>query len=268
MNKSDTAYFNQTLRLRERIAKPFFSQVQEGLQKMIRPILRNLERTETVEAMNHIIEATSQDTTQFLELLERLYKVAGFTYGTFVLESMGQKAKALDLVSNEVIPDYSTQDQSYFDKIMQNFADQYGAEKVVNISDTNRNLLKAIVKRGLEDGASAREVMADILLFFRGDITRARAIMIARTETMTASSYAQQATGNQLEKAGIKLKKAWLPTARGKFRPTHLAMASKKPILFEAFFIVGSTPMKHPHDPNAPASEVINCRCSIRYYPI
>lgn len=271
ISKADSAYFKQTLLLRERIAQAFVGQVQKSIAKMVAPVINNLERTNTLDNMDHIINASYQDTEQFLILLKRMYIVSGITYGQFMLDTFNGSSKALKTKGeiNVVEPDYYTQtDESFFRRAMSDFAESVGADKVVNISETNRSILRSIVKAAGENGWSAKETAKHMVSFFSGDLSAARALMIARTEVMTSSSFAGNLTGEQIEKAGIKLKKQWLPTALGKYRPTHLAMAAKKPVLFTDLFQVGNQLMKHPHDPSAPASEVINCRCSIRYIPI
>lgn len=267
---ADSAYFEQTLRLRERLANAFVGQVQKAILDMIEPVLSNLRRTNTLDNMDHIITATRQNDEKFLTLLNRMYVVSGTTYGEFILNSFRneQKTKADPVIDAIEVDPYTQTDDTFFRNAMTKFADEVGAAKVVNISETNRNILRQIVTAATESGWGAQETVKHMVTFFKGGLSSARALMIARTEIMNASSYASDVTGGQIEKAGIKLKKKWLPTARGKFRPTHLAMGSKPPILFADLFQVGGTLMKHPHDPSAPASEVINCRCSIQYIPI
>jgi hypothetical protein len=54
--------------------------------------------------------------------------------------------------------------------------------------------------------------------------------------------------------------KRWLATEDQRTRPDHRE-ADGQTVPFGGMFVVGGYLMSHPHDPTAPAKEVVNCRC-------
>ena len=84
-----------------------------------------------------------------------------------------------------------------------------------------------------------------------------RALTIARTE---ANGLANETTIEAMRTSGVVSKKRWYSIGDSRTRPHHSA-ANGQTVGIEAKFRVGSVEMDHPHDPKAPAGEVVNCRC-------
>jgi phage portal protein BeeE len=84
----------------------------------------------------------------------------------------------------------------------------------------------------------------------------ARANAISRTETGRAQNTAQLM---QMEESGVT-KIAWIHDGNKGGRANHIALNGSEVKLGEKF----ANGLRHPHDPDAPASEVVNCACSIR----
>jgi hypothetical protein len=56
--------------------------------------------------------------------------------------------------------------------------------------------------------------------------------------------------------------KRWLATEDARTRPDHVE-ADGQVVPFDQPFTVGGFQMMYPHDPTAPAKEVVNCRCTM-----
>ena len=56
--------------------------------------------------------------------------------------------------------------------------------------------------------------------------------------------------------------KMWLSQRDGRVRPSHIVADGQVVDVAEPF-LVGNALMQHPGDPNGPASEVVNCRCTM-----
>jgi hypothetical protein len=91
---------------------------------------------------------------------------------------------------------------------------------------------------------------------------------IARTETGQAVSAARfEAMRQGIEKSGISpdlVVKKWFhagPAMNNGERPDHMALNRTEVRGMNTPFLPSGVPMLHPHDPNAPADQVINCRC-------
>ena len=115
-----------------------------------------------------------------------------------------------------------------------------------------RNILKVAY---LEEGISPYEVAKRIKGLFE-ETYKNRAMIIARTETAISSSTTQFET---YKKNGIKFK-MWLAVVDERTRDSH-EYVNGQVVRIDEFFDVMGTPMMHPHDPTAPAREVISCRC-------
>lgn len=89
-----------------------------------------------------------------------------------------------------------------------------------------------------------------------------RAMLIARTEIATAANYSSEIVAQEM---GVAYDKIWLSAADERTRPTHRAANGQKADPFGQFSIGGFI-MAHPCDSShgAPASEVVNCRCTTR----
>lgn len=91
---------------------------------------------------------------------------------------------------------------------------------------------------------------------------------IARTETSQAVSAARfEAMRQGLQKAGLPesaVVKKWFhagPALNNGERVDHMMLNRTEVRGLNTPFLPSGVPMMHPHDPNAPAEQVINCRC-------
>jgi hypothetical protein len=89
-----------------------------------------------------------------------------------------------------------------------------------------------------------------------------RAMTIARTEI---NGLANETSRIAMAESGVVKGKAWYSISDERSRQSHIAAAATysmaNPIPLDAQFLVGGVMMDRPHDPSAPAAEVVNCRC-------
>lgn len=123
------------------------------------------------------------------------------------------------------------------------------AQKIVEINDTTRELIRYHVLRSYRSGESIDKLRRRLEPVFN----RKRAQTIARTETLAISNQAIYAA---YAHKGIE-EHEWLSAGDGKVRPSHQISGEIRRI-GERF----SNGLLHPHDPSADADEVINCRCT------
>jgi hypothetical protein len=99
--------------------------------------------------------------------------------------------------------------------------------------------------------------------------TQLRAETIARTEGLRAVSQARQEAFEQvIEQAGIpedKVIRVWRSPLDDRTRDTHRAMNGQQRGLRVPFASPSGARLMFPGDPNAPAREVINCRCVLTH---
>lgn len=128
--------------------------------------------------------------------------------------------------------------------------------KISSISETTRAQIVGEVSRGYSAGQSVAEIARGIRERAPA-LARVRAAVIARTETHGAA----QAGAHEAAKAtGLELRKEWVAAEDERTRESH-RLADGQTVGMDETFDVGGAAMAYPGDPDAPAAEVVNCRC-------
>jgi len=132
-----------------------------------------------------------------------------------------------------------------------------GARITGSISQNTLNRFREILYQSyMEQGLSPYEVKKRINGLF-DDTYKGRAMTIARTETGVAQSIVAHKT---YSKNGVNAKQ-WMALVDERTRPSHEYADGQIVGINEPFDVMGIA-MMYPMDGNAPASEVISCRCS------
>jgi len=118
---------------------------------------------------------------------------------------------------------------------------------------------------GIALGLSIPDLAALIDELYLEQIIPNRSTVIARTEIIAATNYGsrQAAKGT-----GLELTKRWISTFDGRARPTHEAAGLTPAIGIDSLYSVGSARLMFPGDPEGPAEEVIQCRCTEVYQEV
>ena len=128
----------------------------------------------------------------------------------------------------------------------------WASEKMKQMGDN----LTTILQNGYADGKGIDDIAKDIKDQFK--ITQGQASTIARTEINGAKN---EVAFQNLQELGIE-KKEWSSAGDMRVRPSHVDVDGEVVGINETF----SNGLLYPHDPNGPAEEVINCRCSVLSY--
>ena len=121
--------------------------------------------------------------------------------------------------------------------------------------------LEAELAEGIEAGESMDDLAARIMTAVEGvyeNMTEARAMMIARTESANSVNFGQFTV---YEEEGVE-KKEWLATPDSDTRDAHAAANGQIVGINEKFNVDGEE-LDYPGDPSGEAGNVINCRCTI-----
>ncbi len=124
---------------------------------------------------------------------------------------------------------------------------------IVNVSNTVRRRVERTLLEGLAAGESNTELKDRVRAVFNAEARRAQ--VIVRTEVASAYNNGRAIAG---EEQGVR-KWEWLTAGDEDVRDSHIindgvVRESGQP------FPNGLT---HPHEPGAPAEEVVNCRCTL-----
>lgn len=133
------------------------------------------------------------------------------------------------------------------------------------VPDEVYGLVSQIIDSATVNGATIPDVTAQVeQLFADTDVTKwkNRARTVARTEVVGAYNGGLHDAFTMLAESDpdTEYVKRWLATEDSRTRPDHVE-ADGQVVPFASPFIVGGYQMMHPHDPTAPAKEVVNCRC-------
>lgn len=135
---------------------------------------------------------------------------------------------------------------------------QRAGDLVTNVTETTRESIRAALELGRSQGLGVPQIAKLIKESTFGEITKTRALTIARTETVGAMNAGEYQAAVQ---SGVMRSKTWLTSKDERVRETHAAQ-DEQTVDIEAAFRNG---MLHPHQPGAPAEEVINCRCTLLF---
>lgn len=95
------------------------------------------------------------------------------------------------------------------------------------------------------------------------DMDRKQAIRTARSTMTSAQNGGRQASYEQAEELGIKLKKQWLSTHDDRTRSSHIFLDGQVVDVNESFKNIDGEEITFPGDPKAPPADYYNCRCTM-----
>jgi len=164
----------------------------------------------------------------------------------------------------------------FYERIWQEYLNQYGGTRIAQISETTRRQIVALIDKGLRDGLSLDEIAGEIRMR-APDMSALRAHTIARTETHSASMYASLQSAKQ---STVELLKEWVSVEDSRTRDfgegdgvvdfyDHRSMNGVKVPIDDPFEVPnklgGSEKLMFPGDPAGSAANIINCRCGQVY---
>lgn len=132
--------------------------------------------------------------------------------------------------------------------------------KITRITETTRGQIVEQVERGFAAGLG-QDPIARLISQSVPSIARARAAVIARTETHGAAGYGANAAADE---TGLTLRKEWIAAEDERTREDHAEMDGTIVDMGQTFDFPGYSLM-YPGDPSGPPEGIINCRCVAGY---
>lgn len=123
----------------------------------------------------------------------------------------------------------------------------------------NRQQLQSVMIQGILQGDSIPK-LASRLANTVGDRNRKAAIRNARTMATMAQNAGRENAFKRAQSRGVELEQMWLATLDARTRNSHRWLDHEVRPVGEQF----SNGLEYPGDPHGDASEIYNCRCSIR----
>lgn len=181
-----------------------------------------------------------------------------------------------DQVVNSIVPDmiqaarigwaqttsrpYTGQEQFVFDQMAK------VRNLLTNIPDETAKMISDEISRAVSMGASPQQIAEGVQRIL--DVTGSaywpnRAKVIAVTSVHSMANAGSQAAMLMLQtRADKQLLKRWKSHHDDRVREDHLK-ADGQTVPVASYFMVGHSPMLMPGDPDAPAEQVIGCRCAM-----
>lgn len=127
------------------------------------------------------------------------------------------------------------------------------------------------VARAIRDGENLTDAQVDKMVeAYKRRYVAYRSMTVARTESLRAANIGSKAAIEQAISRGVitpdQVTKTWLATRDSRTRDTHRDLNGKSVQGLDTPFMTSAgNQIRHPLDPEAPAEETINCRCTLKW---
>lgn len=202
-------------------------------------------------------------------IYERLYKdvtiqEAEIQWYQFNDPTLKQQKDLIDVFSGIFSPSNTDVPITLWRSLLNEFITVRIAGRIAEVEQTTRKRIASLIEKGISEGLGAREVARSI----RDDkqFNKNRSLTIARTETVTSANQGRYMSA--LSSPYVK-KKAWLPFADKRTRPTHLAMLDVPFVDMDQLFYLQNMQTGalegalYPCASTLSAGNSINCRCLV-----
>lgn len=199
--------------------------------------------------------AVDKERARLVTLIPKHYRRVATVFGNKVFKIV-EASKGIN------IPETKTPKDEFWSDLNLWMATQAG-KKITKIQDTSKQLIAAVIQRGMQDGESHLEIAARIRA--TGKIaTPHRARTIALTETHTAAC---KSIDTAIKSTRIEMEKEWLAAMDERTRPDHAAADGQR-VPEKGRFNVGTSLMLYPGDPAGGAEQTVRCRCVCLYHTV
>jgi len=228
-----------------------FQIIKRALDKQIQPVFEHILRSSNNQQAVNIPDNILRDEVVF-KAFETLYIMVGVQ---FAKQSNREVSKVLDLMltkdeADDLEPNWI---QSFI-----RFAREEAGTKIQGITNNILSMVRGVLIEAGKEGLSIPNT-AKRLRERWGLISRRRALLISRTEVITASN------AGSLEGAlstGFEMQKVWLSTRDNNTRDDH-TIADGQKVNAKSNFIVGGETAKFPGDVRLSGKQRIQCRCTL-----
>jgi SPP1 gp7 family putative phage head morphogenesis protein len=199
----------------------------------------------------HGVDLSFRDHPQEVEaLLVAHYGVVMETFGQRIISEVSKTQAILE----------SKDQQSFFRRSLLEWIQKNSGAKIKKISETTREDIVEAIRQAEIEGLALSKIKKRIQ-----EVARNKAGYRARRIAVTETHSAAVAAGDMAaDSTGLDLEREWMAALDERTRPSHARLDGTRVGMTEHFEVDGIRILR-PGDPNAPAAETINCRCSIIY---
>ena len=199
-------------------------------------------------------------TNELIKIYRDLYSDIGLQFAKWYARNFDKYIKK-GVNPNQYVSEWQNSFASYGSAV--------GAERVTLVSGTAKATLQKVTQNLMTDIDFQNLGIAEKTRILRSQFNRYSAFQaerLVRTEATSAANFATLKSANTIFPAADMMKE-WIASFDDRTRSTHAEAGASEPVPQNEPFMVGGALMMYPGDPSGPASEVINCRCSIAPFP-
>lgn len=239
-------------RSRQRFDKRIQAAVIAALDKQFAPIIAAVE--------------AGSDNPEGRAATYPIEKLFEYIYGTVGVEFARQSYLSTKGLPSDFLIKDRTSDATELEgnwlRLMRRIAQTQAGEKIKGITQTTKDIVRRVMGQGQDEGLSVPDI-AKRLREKWSQLTKSRAVVIARTEIIS-SSNAGSLLGAQ--STGLQLQKSWLATRDSRTRSSH-AHVDGQSVDLDGVFTVNGDKLRYPGDSSlgAKPATTIQCRCTIVY---
>lgn len=192
-----------------------------------------------------------------IKVLKPLYLDAGIVYGAKTRAYLNSQKARMPIGFNERMVALM---QAYFQTDILNTAS--------GITTTTIKLIQDVLSKAAEEGLGVDDIIKQLE---GSEISRMRARLITRTETVTAANMGAMFAAKD---SGLLLNKEWLAAMDSRTRHDH-SRVNGQTVPIDKPFDVGGYDMQQPGDKGGkngarpvPPEEICNCRCTTLFIPL
>lgn len=216
-----------------------------------------------------ISAVTMIDSGGIERVIRNLYMDAGIVYGAKIRADFAKIGAYKKLTNTEAIKQFKARGAMGFSERMAQLIADYFRTDILNVSEgitqTTRDLITKVFNDAYRIGLSINEIVEKLK---DTELSKVRARLIARTETVTAANQSTIFVAND---TGLLYNKTWLAAKDKRTRATHNnhTGVDGNQVGMNDYFIVGGATMLAPgartqqNGQPVPAKEVCNCRCCV-----
>jgi hypothetical protein len=236
----------QNEKMRNRYEKAFYAPVKKALKNQLSSFTSDLQQYGPDRARDNMdTELWNKD---LAPLINKVYVEAGIAKANQTLSELRRLPK---VQKKRTSFGYNAE---WTQEILNYFSAHLFDKVVLPISDTTKEYIMRVIKKGVDEGWSIQRMTEEIE---REDYLDGRVRRILRTESNRAINY-----GNELamDKFEYQVQKKWVAVHDNRTRHAHLA-ADGQTVDQEGEFSVGGEQLEFPGDPKGSGANTINCRC-------
>lgn len=197
-------------------------------------------------------------------VLAKRLKQTALIFGGRLLDAVESRGKSMGAVRGRAFVALEWKGmRDIFESAIFSWVAEHAAKRARTITETLKDSVRSILRESFADGTGEAGTAKAIREKVGRQLSASSAARIARTEAHTAAGVGSDQAARS---TGLEMVKEWAAAEDSRTRPSHNE-ADGQEVAMDDAFNVGGASLQFPGDPNAPAKEIVNCRCVPLYHP-